>query len=185
MIAAAQVVAATDRWIREFVVAMNLCPFARSAFTADSVRYQLCDATDAQGLLEALARELAQLQQEPQIETGFLIHPLVMQDFLEYNQFLDLCDALLAELDLVGVYQLASFHPQYQFAGTAANAAENYSNRSPYPMLHLLREASVERAVDTHPDVEGIPMRNIALLSELGEDALHARWRACFDTPVP
>jgi hypothetical protein len=110
-----------------------------------------------------------------------LIHPGVLQDFLAYNEFLDAADALLSYLELEGVFQVASFHPDYQFAGTDAGAAENYTNRSPYPMLHLLREASLEAAIDHYPDVDGIPDRNIALMNELGVEKMRTILKRCAD----
>lgn len=172
------VVAATRRWVESLVIGLNLCPFARRELEAGSVRFSMTDANDVEQLLNALADELALLRREPDIETTLLIHPRVLQDFLDYNQFLVACDELLLQSGLEGVLQIASFHPDYQFAGTQPSDAENYSNRSPYPMLHILREGSVERAVAAHPDAAGIPDRNIALLNELGSDRLQQILRA-------
>lgn len=168
------------RWVERVVVAHNLCPFARRELDADTVRFVVTDAGDEEHLLLALADELERLNREPGIETTLLIHPQVLQDFLDYNQFLAACDALLQQLALDGVYQIASFHPGYQFAGTDPQDAENYSNRSPYPMLHILREDSVARAVAAHPDAEGIPDRNIALLNKVGSEQLGKLLCSCF-----
>ncbi|MEO0424137.1 MAG: DUF1415 domain-containing protein [Pseudomonadota bacterium] len=175
-----QVVAsATRRWLETFVVGMGLCPFAAAPLAAERVRVVVTEADDEEALLEALQAEIVLLDQQPQIETTLLIHPAVLQDFLAYNDFLDLADALLVEGDRDGVYQVASFHPDYQFAGTAPNAAENYTNRSPYPMLHLLRETSVEKAVASGIDTNDVPVRNIQHMNELGEVELARLLSAC------
>ncbi len=121
------------------------------------------------------------LTRDESIETTLLIHPNVLQDFATYNQFLDLVDALLEQLELEGIYQVASFHPDYQFAGSDPDATRNYTNRSPYPVLHLLREESLERAIAGYPGVEEIPERNIELLEGMGAEKMQALLRACFD----
>jgi hypothetical protein len=173
------IIEATRRWIDSFVVGLNLCPFARRELERNRVRFAVSRATDPAALAAALQRELERLVCDDSIETTVLIHPAVLTDFVDYNQFLDVCEAMLQRLDLEGELQIASFHPHYQFADTDPDDPENYSNRSPYPMLHLLREASVDRAVATHPDVEGIPQRNIETLQALGRKRLHARREAC------
>ncbi|RMG21921.1 MAG: DUF1415 domain-containing protein [Bacteroidetes bacterium] len=160
------IIAQTRRWVESFVVGLNLCPFAANPLRQGKVRFALSQAQGVADLLQDLAAELSHLAQTPpeQVETTLLIHPEVLQDFADYNDFLDLAEALLVDMDLEGVIQIASFHPHYHFAGTDAHAPENATNRSPYPMLHLLREDSVEAAVASHPDVASIPQRNIALL---------------------
>lgn len=170
----------TRQWIERFVVQHNLCPFAQRELERERVRFCLCDTSRQAQLLQALAGELQLLDEEAGIETTFLIHPAALVDFYDFNQFLTDCDHLLEEMDLVGVYQIASFHPHYQFAGTHPDDAENYSNRSPYPMLHILREASVEQAVATYPDVEEVPTRNIETLNAVGHDELQRMWTGCF-----
>ncbi len=172
-------IGATQTWIERVVVAMNLCPFARRELEQDRVRFVTTDATDEEQLLHALHAELVLLDAQPEVETTLLIHPQVLQDFAIYNQFLNLADELLADMDWEGVYQIASFHPRYQFGGTDEDDAENYSNRSPYPMLHLLREESVEQAIANYPDVAGIPVRNVARLRELGADKLRQLLGEC------
>jgi hypothetical protein len=161
--------AAVAEWINDFVVAHNLCPFAAKELLAERVRIVETQAADEAALLLALHDECALLMSNPDIETTVLVHPHVLQDFTDYNEFLGLADALLGSLDLEGELQVASFHPDYCFADTAADAPDNLTNRSPFPMLHLLREESVERAVASHPDVASIPERNIALLRSLSE----------------
>jgi hypothetical protein len=165
-------IAASRRWVEQFVVAHELCPFAKREVDAGRVRYSLSNARDEAALLTDLEAELQHLQAEPGTETTLLVHPQVLADFMAYNQFLDLAEGLVAQLGLVGEIQIASFHPDYQFAGTEAQAAENYSNRSPFPMLHLIREASLERALASYPGIEEVPARNIALMNTLGAAAL-------------
>jgi len=173
------IVSATRKWVENVVVGYNLCPFAKRELMRDRVRFVVSEATDEDSLLQSLHSELQRLNDEPEIETTVLIHPGVLQDFEAYNEFLDAADGLLAFLEMEGVYQIASFHPNYQFAGTDPEAAENYTNRSPYPMLHLLREASLEAAIDSHPDVDGIPGRNIKLMEELGVEQLRDVLASC------
>jgi len=168
------VVQATQKWVEDVVVGYNLCPFAKRELVQNRVRFVVSDADNEDSLLQALHSELLRLEDEPEIETTLLIHPHVMQDFGLYNEFLDAAEGLLTYLDMEGVYQIASFHPDYQFADTKPSAAENYTNRSPFPMLHLLREASLEAAIDSHPDVDGIPSRNIDLMNKLGAEKMRA-----------
>ena len=165
---------ATRRWVEQVVVGLELCPFARPELERGTLRCVVSAATTESALLDALERELAYLQNHPDVETTLLIHPDVLQDFLDFNDFLGECDALLEILGLLGEFQLASFHPAYRFAGTGPEDAENFTNRSPYPMLHLLREASVTRAVDSHPAIGDVPRRNVARLRSLGVERLRA-----------
>ncbi|SFL18255.1 DUF1415 domain-containing protein [Lysobacter sp. cf310] len=170
MDAEAEPIVATRRWLERAVIGLNLCPFAKAVVAKDQVRYVLSEATTPEALLEELAYELVRLQQtEPdEVDTTLLIHPRVLTDFLDYNDFLDTADAAVEALELDGEIQVASFHPDYQFADTAYDEVGNCSNRSPYPMLHLLREASVERAVVAFPDPEVIVERNLETLEKLG-----------------
>jgi len=168
-------------WVETLVVGLNLCPFAKAELIKDRVRFATTAAATEAQLLAALETELALLDADPAIETTLLIHPEVLQDFHDYNQFLDDADALLVALGLEGVYQIASFHPHYQFGGTEPEDAENHTNRSPYPLLHLLREASLEQAIERFPGVERIPERNIALMNDLGRERLQALLNACLD----
>ncbi len=170
------VTGAVRRWLDTFVVGMNLCPFAGHEVARERVRFVVSDAGDEGALLAALQEEIFGLAEDSSLETVLLIHPLVLTDFLDYNDFLSVCDTLLEDMNAEGEFQIASFHPQYQFAGTQPDDAENYANRSPYPLLHILREQSVSRAVENHPDVEGIPARNIATLNAAGAAQLQALW---------
>ncbi len=170
---------ATRRWVADVVVGLNLCPFARKEMVQDRIRFRISDAMGEEHLLEHLCEELRWLEEFPDTETTLLIHPRVLADFQEYNAFLEVVEGLIVDLKLEGVFQVASFHPDYQFAGTAPGDPENFTNRSPYPMLHLLREASVERAVDAYPDTDSIPERNIRLMNEMGSPRLSEQLAAC------
>jgi hypothetical protein len=174
-----EVVASTARWVSDFVIGLNLCPFAKAVQTKGQVRYVVSHAESGVRLLEELQRELATLQaaDPSELDTTLLVHPHVLRDFFDYNDFLAEVDDLLQELELEGELQVASFHPDYCFAGSAADDPANYTNRSPYPMLHLLREASVTRAVDSYPDTTAIPERNVELLRSMPADELRRRLR--------
>jgi uncharacterized protein len=173
-----EIVAATRCWLERAVIGLNLCPFAESAYRAQRIRFAVSDQRTASGLLDDFRRELSALaSSDPQdVETTLLIHPWVLTDFLEYNDFLDVCDEAIADLDLEGELQVASFHPRYQFAGTAPEDVENYTNRSPHPILHILREESVERAVAAIPDTAEIYRRNIRTLRTLGLEGWRKLW---------
>jgi hypothetical protein len=174
-----EAVAATRRWLERAVIGLNLCPFAESAYRGSRVRFQVSEQRSAAGLLEDLRAELLWLQaaDPTECETALLIHPWVLNDFAEYNEFLDVCDALVADLELEGELQVASFHPHYQFAQTQPEDIDNYTNRSPYPMLHVLRESSVERAVAAVGDTDEIYLRNIRTLRQLGHAGWQRLWR--------
>lgn len=173
------VVEHTRRWISEFVIGLGLCPFARQVFEAGRIRYAVSDAHDETALLHDLTGELQLLQASAstEIETTLLIHPHALGDFLAYNDFLGVVDQLLKELRLCGTIQVASFHPHYRFAGTQADAVENYTNRSPYPMLHLLREESVSQALSDYDQPLEIPQRNIKTMRQLGRESILQKLR--------
>jgi len=163
-----EIVKEVRHWLEAFVIELKLCPFAKRELTNERVKFAVSDASTEEQLLADLQQELSHLQEDSEIETTLLIHPHVLQEFDDYNQFLDIVDALLDEEGLLGVYQVASFHPNYRFADTQEDDAENYSNRSPYPILHLLRESSLEREITKHQDTSAIPARNIQLLRDIG-----------------
>lgn len=174
---------ATRVWLERAVIGLNLCPFARAPYVQSRVRFALSMARDI-GVLESdLRQELERLRDTPAdaIETTLLVHPYVLRDFLDYNDFLDRADATVRTLGLEGDIQVASFHPDYQFAGTAQDAIENHTNRSPHPVLHLLREASIERVVDAITDPDAIYERNIATLRRLGREGWQALWTSDAD----
>jgi uncharacterized protein len=167
---AALAIAETRAWVRRAVIGLNLCPFARAVDVKDQIRYVFSDATDAETLLATLVVELQRLADtDPElVDTTMVIHPRVFADFEDFNDFLELADAAVEDLDLDGVLQVASFHPQFQFADTEPDDVTNATNRSPYPTLHLLREESVDRAVAAFPEAEAIFERNMATLEKLG-----------------
>ncbi len=173
------VVADTRRWLERAVIGLELCPFAKGVLARDQVRFVVSRATDAQGLAADLAAELQHLAAaDPEVlDTTLLLHPQVLQDFDDYNDFLDVADAVLLELGLEGELQVASFHPDYRFADAEPDDVANCSNRAPWPTLHLLREASIERAVAAFPDAASIYERNIDTLRRLGWAGWQALWR--------
>ncbi|HVL12007.1 MAG TPA: DUF1415 domain-containing protein [Gemmata sp.] len=164
------VIARTQRWVADVVIGLNLCPFARRVYDGGLIRYAVTAAADEAALRAALTDELHALHAAPpeQVETTLLIHPHALADFRDYNDFVADADDLIEELGLTGVIQLASFHPRYQFAGTRPGDVENYTNRSPFPMLHLLREDSITRVNDDPEKLADIPRRNIATMRQLG-----------------
>jgi hypothetical protein len=174
-----EIVVATRRWLERSVIGLNLCPFAEGVYRGGRLRIRVSEQRSASRLLEEFRSELIDLQaaDPSHRETVLLVHPWVLADFIEYNDFLDVCDASIAELGLEGELQVASFHPGYRFAGTESEDIENYTNRSPYPMLHLLREASVQRAVAAVPDTGEIYRKNIRTLRELGHAGWQRLWR--------
>jgi hypothetical protein len=167
-----EIIADTQKWLEKAVIGLNLCPFAKAVHVKNQIRYVVSAATTPAALLADLIVELETLAEcsAEKIETTLLIHPDTLTDFLDYNDFLDVADAAVEDMDLGGVLQVASFHPQYQFDGTGADDIDNYSNRSPYPTLHLLREESIEKAVAAYPQTDTIFEKNIETLRSLGHD---------------
>ena len=176
----AHVIEATEAWLEKAVIGLNLCPFAKAVHLKRQIRTVVSAAHDEEALLADLLDELKFLAaaDPAQVDTTLLIHPRVLGDFLAYNDFLDLADTAVAELGLEGEIQVASFHPAYRFAGTGADDIENFSNRAPYPTLHLLREASVDKAVAAFPDAADVYERNIATLRGLGSAGWKRLWAA-------
>jgi hypothetical protein len=166
------IVAATRRWIEHAVIGLNLCPFAKAVFVKEQIRYVVSPARTPEALLETLMNELQDLaDSDPeQVDTTLLIHPWVLTDFLDFNEFLDVADAAIEDMQLDGDIQVASFHPDYQFADTDRNDISNFTNRGPYPILQLLREDSIDRAVEAIPDAAEIFEKNIATLEALGHE---------------
>ena len=168
----------TQQWLVKAVIGLNLCPFAKAVHLKQQIRWATSAATDTATLRADLVRELEWLRDTPaeQTDTTLLIHPFVLGDFADYNDFLDVADAALAELGLDGEIQIASFHPDYQFAGTAPDDIDNFSNRAPFPTLHLLRESSIDKAVAAFPDAADIYERNIETLRRLGAAGWARLW---------
>ena len=172
--------AVTQAWLEKAVIGLNLCPFAKAVHLKQQIRWVVSAADDEESLLAALVTELEHLRDTPpeQTDTTLLIHPCVLGDFAAYNDFLDRADATIVRLGLEGEIQVASFHPDYRFADSDPDDIANFSNRTPYPTLHLLRESSIERAVAAFPDAAQIYERNIETLQRLG----HAGWARLFLT---
>ncbi len=168
-------------WLEQLVIGLNLCPFAKQEFINGRVRFYPSTATTIEMLLLDLQQELERLNSDSSVETTLLIHPHILTDFYDYNDFLDIADGLLIDMELDGIYQIASFHPNYQFSDTEPNDAENYTNRSPYPLLHIIREQSLENAVANYPEPESIPVRNIQLMKEMGHAKLQALFLSYFN----
>jgi uncharacterized protein len=170
------VLAATRHWLEAAVIGLNLCPFAKAVYVKNQVRLVVSKARHADDLLEELDRELDLLVATPasEIDTTLLIHPTLFEDFLDFNDFLEVAEGVVDEHELEGVVQLASFHPQFQFDGTEPDDIGNYTNRAPFAILHLLREESVEKAVEAFPEAESIFEQNIATLQKLGPEG----WKA-------
>ncbi len=166
----------TQKWLLQAVVGLNLCPFAKAVVVKDMLRYHVCASTEPADMLAMLREELQHLAEaDPdKLDTTLLIAPLALPDFLDFNDFLADCDEVLMDLELDGVLQVADFHPRYQFGGTDADDISNHTNRTPYPTLHLLREASIDKAVESYPDASRIFERNIEVLNKLGR----AGWEA-------
>jgi hypothetical protein len=173
------VLAAMQEWLEKAVIGLNLCPFAKAVHVKRQIRYVVSQADTEEALVEDLLHELQLLAAaDPgDIETTLLVHPKVLGDFLDYNDFLDIADAAVEELGLEGVLQVASFHPHYQFADSDADDMGNFSNRAPYPTLHLLREDSVDKAVAAFPEADRIYETNIQALRALGADG----WKRLFE----
>lgn len=177
----AEIIDATHIWLERAVIDLNLCPFAKAVYIKQQIRYIVSKADDIDGLLAELDQELALLQKtDPaRTDTTLLILPSLLHNFLDYNDFLNLADLQIDVAGLRGELQIASFHPDYRFAGADPDAIENFTNRSPYPILHLLREASIDRAIAAFPKAESIFERNIETLRTLG----HAGWNKLMQAP--
>lgn len=171
-----EAIADTKLWIERAVIGLNLCPFAKAAHVKNQIRYVVSDAQTVEELMQDVLSEFEELAEASptEIDTTMLIHPYVLNDFLDYNDFLEVVDAALEEVDLDGELQVASMHPQFQFAETEVDDISNYTNRSPYPTLHLLREDSIDAAVEAFPEAEMIFEKNIETMNKLG----HEGWDA-------
>lgn len=175
------IIARTRCWIEKAVVALNLCPFAKNPVEGGQVRYVVSKAIDEATLLAEMQQELEHLRatDPAAVETTVLIHPYVLSDFYDYNDFLGIVDAFLEQEGYSGEFQVASLHPDYQFAGTELEDAENYTNRSPYPILHLLREELLEKAILSYARPDKIPERNIRTMEKLGSEKMREMLAEC------
>ncbi len=176
-----QIITETRQWVQDIVIRHNLCPFAHKPFRNDVIRYRLSHASSEDELVDDLIDELLLLRDADisKVETTILITPYCLNDFSHYNQFLDVADMLITQFGLEGTIQVASFHPDYQFADLDYDDVRNYTNRSLYPMFHLILEASIEQARNSHPDVESIPATNMALLQQIGLEEIKQQQQAC------
>ena len=177
----ATMIAHTQKWVADVIIGHTLCPFAKREFDSGRILYAVVDSADMQSCLEQVLMHCEALDDNSDIETSLLIFPNRFSDFRKYLKLLGMATDLLKAAQYEGVYQLASFHPKYRFRGSRRNDASNYTNRSPYPVLHILREASVTEAVKNHPNPEGIPARNIALMEELGVDVMRDLLARCYE----
>ena len=168
----AQAIAGTQAWVEKAVIGLNLCPFAKAVVTKKQVRYVVCMDSEPEHVLKMLQEEMQLLinTDAAVLDTTLLIAPHLLPDFLEFNEFLFDCDSVLVSMELEGVLQIADFHPRYQFAGTQADDISNFTNRAPYPTLHLLREESIDKAVEAFPDASLIYERNMQVLEDLGRE---------------
>lgn len=177
------IIQATKCWVENWVIKENLCPFAHKPVSEGRVLYQVSEAQRPKQLIQDLTHALRQLAATPAsvLETTLLIHPYVLKDFLAYNDFLDEVDELVFDFGYEGEIQIASFHPDYQFADTDYDDVDNFTNRSPYPMLHLIRESSIEQATLYHPNIDAIPERNIEHVRQLGASHIQQLLQQCKD----
>lgn len=175
-----EIIRHTQNWVIDVVVGLNFCPFAAKEVKRGSVHYIVAEGDSLDEHLEILLTEFSQLDQQDEIETTLIIFPDSYTDFNEYLNFVNAAEDELAENGYEGIYQVASFHPEYLFSGSSPDDAANYTNRSPYPMLHLLREESLSRVIDAHPDIDSIPERNIHLARQKGLHAMQMLRESCF-----
>ena len=169
----------TKNWIRSVVVGLNFCPFAGREFRNNTIHYQVEESAELSKCIETFAKECQRLDNNPDIETTLIILPNATPGFEDYLDLVDLAERLLEESGYEGIYQVASFHPKYLFAGAKEDDPANYTNRSIYPMLHILREESVEKVIEKHPNSDDIPDQNIKVAREKGLDAMKTLWAAC------
>ncbi|MEP3888925.1 MAG: DUF1415 domain-containing protein [Hellea sp.] len=170
----------TKKWLTSVVIGHNFCPFAKREYEADTIHYAVVEATDLEGQLKQIILHCAALDNDETRETSLLIFPKALSQFETYLDMLGVAASLLKDQGYEGIYQLASFHPEYLFAGVRPDDASHFTNRSPYPMVHILREASVEAALYKYPNPEKIPERNINLTQELGAATMRALLAACY-----
>lgn len=171
---------ATKNWLANIVIGFNFCPFARRVLLQDSISYPICFSEDLEEVLQALTQVGQELEEQENIATALLILPQGWEDFEDYLDLLSIAEQLLEELGYTGVFQLASFHPKYVFGGTSPQDPSNYTNRSPYPMLHLLREESIEEALEHYDNPEEIPERNIAFANSKTLETWEKLLKACY-----
>ncbi|GMR15948.1 MAG: DUF1415 domain-containing protein [Gammaproteobacteria bacterium] len=176
-----RIIAQTKKWLESVIVAHNYCPFAKREIDKGSVRYQLIYETEFNSLLESVIQECIWLDQNAETETTLIILPANLSDFNSFLDCLVLAEDLLISQGYEGTYQIASFHPDYCFQGAEENDPANFTNRSPYPMFHLIRESSVQLAIENHPDAESIPERNVEYARQQGLEKMTELFNQCFE----
>lgn len=181
-ISAEKVIQHTKNWLETVIIAHNICPFAKREFDKNTIHYEAINSAEIEKQLQSLIANCQLLDSNKAIETSLLIYPIGLNNFDDYLDFLAIANALLEKQGYEGIYQLASFHPEYCFEGTEINDASNYTNRSPYPTLHLIREESLEKALANYPDPEKIPQRNIAYTRQLGKQKMQKMLDKCFQS---
>ena len=174
------IIAQTKKWINDVVIGCNFCPFAAKEMKRDSIHYEVLDSATIEPILKAVKSMLVQLDQNENIDTSFIILPASFLSFEVYLDLLSKAESLLVKENYEGVYQIASFHPEYLFKGITKDDPSNYTNRSPYPMFHFLREESVSRAIDSYPDINEVPERNIIYAREKGIRYMRQLWENSF-----
>lgn len=170
----------TKKWVKEIVIGLNFCPFANKEFKNNTIRYQISDTKDLSVAMMQLYDECVFLDEHENISTTLIVFSDGFKDFDEYLFLVNLCEQLLRKQKYEGTYQIATFHPDYVFEGEESDDAANFTNRSPYPMLHILREEQLEEAIDKYPDTETIPEKNIVLTRQMGTEKMKALLAACF-----
>lgn len=172
----------TQNWIRSFIIKFNICPFAKREISRGTVRFQVSLTTKEEAALTELMSEIDVLDKQREIETTLLIFPQLFKDFFHYLDFIDMAEQLLLDSGYEGIYQIATFHPDYCFADVDINDVSNYTNRSPYPMLHVLREESVEKAIEYYGDTATIPENNIVTMQQLGLETVKKLLLDCINS---
>lgn len=175
-----KIILQTEKWISDVVIGCNFCPFAAREMKRGSIRYRCEPGADIEKVLITLIEECTILDNDKDVATTLIILPGAFTGFFSYLDMVELAEKLLKKEGYEGIYQLASFHPEYRFEGSSKDDASNYTNRSPYPMLHLLREADVEKALSHFPDPDSIPENNIAFTKKMGLEYMQHLWRSCF-----
>ena len=175
-----QIIKQTETWIKSFIVQYNICPFAKGVLENNTIHYEVVNSRDNEVCLHAVYAECLRLDSQIEVETTFIIFPEHLTQFGDYLDFLAITETLLIEQNYEGIYQLASFHPDYYFEDQEKTDPSNYTNRSPYPMLHLIREASLEKALQSYPQPEKIPQRNIQFTRDMGIEKLQAILNKCY-----
>lgn len=174
-----QVIKTVQNWVEEFIIGYNICPFAKKVFVTLRIKYILNTSTNDEQILQAFLKELQWLSttDSKEIDTTLFILTNAFLDFEHYLNFIHIIEVMIEQLDYEGVFQVATFHPNYQFEGTQPTDAENFTNRAPFPIIHILREESVEKAIENYPNPEAIPERNIDLMNKMGAEKLNAIFR--------